>query len=605
MAGFTRLLVLLAAWVGMARGTALAGTCSDGTVCDADISVYDASSWATELTDVIGDALDANESAVICLDRGPFGSAFSLDYPGADITLCTADTSAPVELGALEIGSLDTVGEQGLRSLRLRDVQLAGNVYGVLVASDVERLDLENVVMTPGGGLNAHGIFVEEGGPLEIHVSNVRVEGQGVDLLWTKHDTTIVLDDSNPDGPALTMDHGTSTVPLFSADESTGVAPSLELKGSLQRNLGTVRARALAGTEFAPFRSVHLEDLTVEGYDCEVCVTATEIHGRNTTWMLGTDASGTPADTGFWLRATGVEPITLANVTFRTEGAPWTLAKGTSLQALGLEYCAAGGWTSGTDGLLTVSRSANLWNSTVVMGSGSMPLTMDTASEIRLRGTTVVTGIVDGTLVPEDKVLEATNTLLVGGSAPATDALPGAARDWPAHVRLTTDISDVFSSPQDVLRCDTAPLPDTAWTGTRGRGVKEMDVPDRSVEMLGVSASRELSDLFEQSAASGVELEDPGDTWCDPDGSWPDVGAWSGPWSPEALDPGIATGDLVPCEGPRPDTGGTDGADTGDGIGGTRITWGGTCNACQGSRAVGILPLLGFWWGRRRRKDAA
>jgi hypothetical protein len=237
-----------------------------------------------------------------------------------------------------------------------------------------------------------------------------------------------------------------------------------------------------------------------------------------------------------------------------------------------------------------------------------MPLTMESSSEIRLRGTTVLTGIVDGTLVPEDKVLEATNTLLVGGSVPAADALPDAARDWPAHVRLTTDISDVFSSPEDVLRCDAAPLPDTASTGTRGRGVKEMDVPDGSVEMLGATASGELSNLFEQSAASGVELEDPGDTWCDPDGSWPDVGAWSGPWSPEALDPGIATGDLVPCEGPRPDTGGVDDADTGDAgdvVGTTRITWGGTCNGFQGSRAVGILPLLGFWWGRRRRKVAA
>ena len=411
-------------------------------------------------------------------------------------------------------------------------------MYSVLVAADVERLVLENVVMTPGTN-NGHGVFVDESGPLEIQVSNVTVEGQGVDLLWTKHDTSIVLDDSNPDGVALTMDHGIALFPC-SRRTRVRVLSCPRTQGLLQRNLGAIRARSLAGTEQAPFRSVHLEDLTVDGYDCEVCVTATEIHARNTTWTLGTDAFGTPADTGFWLRAMGVDPITLANVTFRTEGAPWTLADGTFLQALGLEYCAAGGWTSGTDGLLAVSRSSNLWNSTVVMGNGSMPLTMESSSEIRLRGTTVVTGIVDGTLVredPENSALEATNTLLVGGSAPAVDALPGTAQDWPAHVRLTTDIADVFSSSEDVLRCDAAPLPDTASTGTRGRGVKEMDVPDGSVEMLGVTASRELSDLFEQSAASGVEVEDPGDTWCDPDGSWPDVGAWSGPWSPRHSTP--------------------------------------------------------------------
>ena len=262
------------------------------------------------------------------------------------------------------------------------------------------------------------------------------------------------------------------------------------------------------------------------------------------------------------------------------------------LQALGLDYCAAGGWTSGTDGLLTVTESANLWNSTVVMGNGSMPLTMESSSEIRLRGTTVLTGIVDGTLVPEDKVLEATNTLLVGG-APGGQCLAGysagLARACASHHGHRGCLLLIGGRPP--LRRGTA-------AGHRldrnpGRGVKEMDVPDGSVEMLGVTASRELSDLFEQSAASGVELEDPGDTWCDPDGSWPDVGAWSGPWSPEALDPGIATGDLVPCEGPRPDTGGVDDADTGDAadvVGTTGITWGGTCSGFQGSRAVHPAP---------------
>ena len=607
--GFMRLLVLLTAWVGMGCGTALAGTCSDGTVCDVGTSLHEGDDGLVDVNGAIDEALaaaESDESVVVCLEAGSYGLELSLDHPDADITLCTADTLAPVELGAVRIGMVDETGEEGLRALRLRDVQLEGDAYSVLVAADLERLVLEDVVMTPG--TNGHGIFVDEGGSLEIQVSNVRVEGQDIDLLWTKHDTSIVLDDSNPDGLALTMDHGASIVPLFSADPSAGVPPSLELRGSLQRTQSLQRARPVVGGDlFAPFRNVHLEDLTVDGYDCEVCVTATEIHARNTTWTLGTRESGMPADSGIWLRSTGAQPITLANVTFRTEGAPWTLADGTSLQALGLEFCAAGGWTSGTDGLLAVSESANLWNSTVVMGSGSMPLTTETAPEIRLRGTTVLTGIVDGTLVPEDKVLEATNTLLVGGSAPAADALPGATQDWPAHVRLTTDITDVFSSPENVLRCDAAPLPDTAQTGTRGRGVKEMDVPDGSAEMLGVTASRELSDVFEQSAASGVEVEDPGDTWCDPDGSWPDVGAWSGPWSPETLDPGLATEDLVPCEGPRPDTGGVDDADTGDAadvVGTTGITWGGTCSGFQGSRAVGILPLLGFWWGRCRRKVA-
>ena len=144
-----RLLVLLAAWVWMGCGTVLAGTCSDGTVCDADSNVYDGPAWIEELNDELVSALAADQSAVICLDGGPFQEAFSLDHPGADITLCTADTSAPVELGAIGIGREDTVGEQGLRSLRLRDVRLGGHPYGLLVAADVDRVELENVVMTP------------------------------------------------------------------------------------------------------------------------------------------------------------------------------------------------------------------------------------------------------------------------------------------------------------------------------------------------------------------------------------------------------------------------------------------------------------------------
>ena len=90
-----RLLVLLAVWVGMGCGTALAGTCSDGTVCDVGTSLHQGDDSYVDVNGAIDEALGAAGSdagVVVCLDAGAYGSEVSLDYPDADITLCTADT---------------------------------------------------------------------------------------------------------------------------------------------------------------------------------------------------------------------------------------------------------------------------------------------------------------------------------------------------------------------------------------------------------------------------------------------------------------------------------------------------------------------------------
>ena len=82
--GFMRLLVLLAVWVGMGCGAALAGTCSDGTVCDVGTSLHEGDDWLVDVNGAIDEALaaaESDQSVVVCLEAGTYGPELFLDHP--------------------------------------------------------------------------------------------------------------------------------------------------------------------------------------------------------------------------------------------------------------------------------------------------------------------------------------------------------------------------------------------------------------------------------------------------------------------------------------------------------------------------------------------
>jgi hypothetical protein len=458
-----------------------------------------------------------------------------------------------------------------------------------------------------------------------VNVSGLTVESGSTSVLKTNTDVEVEFREVDGES-ALEYTSLRSADPLFRGFEQ----PELDLKvtGRLQREIDSAGPVAGLTNSSSDFGTVTLEDLAVNGYDCEVCVEADTIHVTDTTWVLAQNDEGAPAGPGLWLKAnddgsgSSAGLVTLNQVTFQTDGPPWQLAKAARVQAVGLNYCAAGTNTSdSTDylGVLFVGDSASIWNSAIVVANDGGPLVAESGGSLGLRGVTVVTGNTTSDLVPNMSELQVTNTLFVGKGTPASAALADRDEGWPSHVLLASAADAVFRDPASVFSCAAPPIPDAPTTGTRGKGVQKF-IDEFGVEqLLWTLVGNELQNV----------PTDPGqgDDWCDPDGtegSWPDIGAWSGPLSSDVFDPHVTPwrpcnmreGDTsspvvdtaTPDSGETPDSGGTDTSgptpdDTGDPANLLRYSWGGTCGGCGGSAAV-VVPVMALWWRRRRRRTA-
>ena len=580
-------------WVA-GSGVARAETCGEGAYsCDFVLDLGAAFDFAP-VSDALAEA--SADPLTLCLAGTRNYEFAGWITPRTEVTVCSVDgrefvmPSVQVQFTG-EPGTLRVIGvhfETGLATTR----------YNVGLLGAVERVELTDVsvLVDPSqAGDDRKAVFfnVDAAGARELVVDGVTLEGP-TSLLNTSAAATVELDASR--GPALTItDPGDEPVPLFRASPYV----DLTLKGSLTRTLQSdQKAPPLTGDDFMD-ATVTLDGLTVEGYDCDPCVQAGRVDASHTTWALGVDETGEPAEPGTWLYAGAGHTITLDQVTFKTAGAPWILADADWVKALGLDACAAGGPGSAATPLFGASANVAVWNSALVMADAETPLVTGDGW-VGLRGVTVVTGNTGGNLAERSDALEASNTLFVGATASADAALPDRSGGWPEHVVRAEAAADIFSSPADVFDCLAKPKPDVGIERVQDLGVKAESGPEGTLTTLWERAASELGEL------PGRSFEEEPLEWCDPDGeagSWPDIGTFSGPFSTSTFDPGVEPGrSCTDLDGSDADTA-APGADTGgDRVGATSgYAWGGTCRKGGASGAVVVLPLLGLCWRRRRR----
>ncbi|MEC7947052.1 MAG: hypothetical protein VX265_05750 [Myxococcota bacterium] len=388
---------------------------------------------------------------------------------------------------------------------------------------------------------------------------------------------------------------GERSRPLFYRYCSTEVedaSADLQLSGELE--LDPNGTAPLTGTEGEAFDSVMLEGLAVvSSGSCDPCVSALEsVEVTDTSWSVADAAAA-----GTWLRSdAGI--VHVLDSAWVAAGEPWTIAQGRAVEVLRLDACMSGVMPEAAPPqsmfALTGDGDLAIWNSVVRQMNGTASLVAflaDADARARLRGVTLQTGNVDGTLVPDWSQLDILNTLLIQASSDAGGPVPDG-QELPMDV-LLVEPSALFAEPDAVAAsCEARLIPDRVRTGTRGRGSTTVliDGIDASVAVL---ARNELS-------AFPLDVE-PDDPWCDLDGTWPDIGAWSGPLSSVLYAPADPD-DARLCPAVADDSGLA--VDTGDRpeLAVEEFVWGSGCR-CSGAGASGAVALflVPLWWRRRRR----
>lgn len=573
-----------------------AAVCLDGTECTAE--------WEPGVGGVLDD--EDLSDVVICVQPGDiaYPEGQTLPVPEAIRTLrfCAADqgdgdapprpvipplmfalvdeddgSTAPFSLtiDGVDIADVESTPALSLRgasaSVRVSDVTYEGTSAFLQLSSDMAAVDVEFKRTTAGKGPSIKSC---------AGVTRVSLP---------------VVDDGEPE-PFSFEGSDSRTRPLFykycsSGQDSTDAA--LELSGSLRVD-GPAPLTGETGEDDA-FDTVVLEALTVEGEtSCDPCVSAvSSIRTVDTSWSVESNAPGT------WLRSDSGE-VSIIDSSFETTGEPWTLARARVVRTLRLDACMSG--APEDDGAarpmfaLEADGDLILWNSVVRQMDGDSALVEfrdgdQVDARTRLRGVTVQTGNTDGTLIPDWDRVDILNTLLIqsgdGTGGPVPDDLEL------AENVLLTDPASLFEQPDDTAgRCDARLIPDRSQTGTRGKGASTISHEGADTP-IGVLALSEL-----ESFETGLDADAP---WCDPDATWPDIGAWSGPLSPADYAPDVSSG-ARSCPSVGDDSG--MGADTGDppALEIDEFVWGSGCR-CSDSGGTGVLSLflIPLWWRRRLR----
>ena len=343
------------------------------------------------------------------------------------------------------------------------------------------------------------------------------------------------------------------------------------------------------------FAEVELRDFTARDVHCDPCVSATSrIATSASNWQLG-GAGSIPGGTLFSVPDGRVEIETLA---FQTDGPGWRIAEADRSLVYRLDACMPGG-SSDRAASVFHGSDLDLWNSVVVHPGQPQALwSSDEGSTPRLRGVSVVTAVDDGTAVTSAE--NAFNTLFVQPDAATGSPLPDGFE--PPDDVVVRRYSRVFDS-NAVATCRALAIPDVERSGTRGKG----RVTGPTGMMLLKHYCDEVVDAEGHGtdiAAVGAACTEPTDVqtaWCDPDETWPDVGAWSGPLSDLALEPENSGSQGRPCP-PLAGSGDTavpfDTADAAANENGS-YEWGGTCKGAVLWLPLALLPV----WVRRRRPD--
>lgn len=604
-----------------------AAQCGDGTACELEWDV------GVGYSPVDGLLNSASSDPVICVshDGSPMPSVTPFNTGKTSLTFCGAEgTSAPIP--ALAIRFAGDPATVTLQDITLSADGLTESRGGIQLSGNLTSLELEDVLVQDG--VYAVGLVdITASSRPEVRFKGVQVDTASTSLMKTTDDVDVVFEDGEDGAPPVSYGALRTATLLLAGEDQPSISLRTESaagrESSLRRDLDSAGAVGPLTSSDSLFRSVELSQLVVEGYDCASCVAASSVRAASVEWRLEASAGVPEPPKGVLFTA---DSVSIDGFVFRTDGDPWTLAKGGSINVLGLDFCAADGSGDDLDPVFQLGAgegsSLRLWNSSVVMAQAITPLAWGGPAfppEIYLRGTTVVTPIdtTDETqlsLVQDSATFGALNSLVVGAYLPPTAVLP-AGWSGPAHVVLAA-ASEVFVDAASVRSCDVLAIPDGAATGTRGKGVQTFTDPDGETELLWVLAGNELQDFPSVGAAD--------DTWCDPDGTWPDVGAWSGPLSLQTFDPELGSG--RPCEpdgtdtadptgdsgasdsgGAPSDSGGSGSEDSGEvdhgetdsgggaGSSASAYSWGGTCGD-GGAAAVALLPVLGLWWRRRRRR---
>ena len=278
--------------------------------------------------------------------------------------------------------------------------------------------------MTPGTN-NGHGVFVESPGHWK---SKFRMKsGARRRPALDQDDTSIVLDDSNPDGVALTMDHGWPCSLVLGGREVVLLLPSNSGLPAAEPRAIRAPGRDRAGLPQCPPRGPDgrwIRLRSVRHGDRDPCPEHDVDAGNRR--IRDSRGHGVLAP-GHGCGSDYARQRDLPDGGRAVDACRWHFPAGPGTRVL------RGGWLDVGNG--RAARRLEILESVEQYGSDGQWVDA-TDHGVVLGDPTprdpVVTGIVDGTLVREDRVLEATNTLLVGGSAPAVDALPGTAQDWPA-----------------------------------------------------------------------------------------------------------------------------------------------------------------------------
>ncbi len=577
---------------------ASASSCLDGTVCTAEWTPGDGGPLFGEQahSDMVICVLAANTSypsgqnldmpegirtlRFCAADSGEGDDASRPVIPPISLTLLPEDdeSTAPV---ALTIDGMDIAEVNGLPALNLRgasssvvvsDVTYEGSSSFLQLSSDMAAVDVEFKRTTAGVG------------PAVKSCAGVtRV-------------TLTTVDDGEP-APFSFESSDSRTRPLFYKHCSTGSGSpnaALELYGVLHVDGQAPLTGGEDGDEDDMFDTVMLEALSVEGeIGCDPCVRAvSSISAVDTSWSVDETS---PA--GTWLRSDS-GAVSIIDSDFETPGEPWTLARARVVRTLRLDACMSGAPEDESSALPMFALEADgdllLWNSVVRHMKGDSALVEfrdGTDARARLRGVTVQTGNSNGTLISDWDRVDIINTLLIQSGDGTGGPVPGDLEL--AENVLLTDPASLFVQPDDTAgRCDARLIPDRAQTGTRGKGATKI-VYDESEVSIGVLALGELESL-----ETGLDSEEP---WCDPDATWPDIGAWSGPLSSALYAPG-ASSSARACPSIGDDSG--MGADTGEppGIEIDDFVWGSGCR-CSDAGGTGALSLLliPLWWRRRLR----
>lgn len=438
----------------------------------------------------------------------------------------------------------------------------------------------------------------------EVHLVSTTHPGDTTPVSTCAERTVVNLYDNGLQSTATSR-----TVPLLEVGACDSDADrELILSGTLRQSSldqdapGLVPDAALVSNNDT-FTKVELRSFTAENVHCDPCVSALRrVVVKDTTWQL--EGAGS-MDGGTLFSVPGSDSdsvsdsrVKINNLSFQTDGPGWSIADADQTLVYQLDACMPG--TSGTSTASVFNGTElDLWNSVIVHPGQPQPLWSSSEETApRLRGVTVVTAVDDGTALTNAG--DTFNTLFVqpydatGSPLPADFELP----------------DDVVVRPYDRVfqteaagRCLARAIPDAERNGTRGKG--------RAAGPAGITMlQRYCDEVFgsEGYASDPAGLEDACGTateeqiaWCDPDGTWPDVGAWSGPVADPELAPDLDDVAERPCfriigSGDTAvllDTGDLPSeTDTAPPASASAIQWGGTCRGAALWVPLTLLPLL-------------